>query len=129
MAEDWAAIAAEVNGGLGEVGQEVTIATPAIDGAYDPMTDTVIGGSAPIVQHGSGSQKSYSARSIDGTVIQQGDVQFMLSPLKTDGSPISAPVADRDTLTKLDGPWAIKHVDTVAPAGVPVLFKLQLRRG
>lgn len=128
MAEDWAAIAAEVNGGLGEVGQEVTIATPAIDGTYDPMTDTVTGGSPPLVQDGSGSQKSYDAKSIDGTVIQQGDVRFMLSPLNKKGEPISPPVADRDILTKLDGPWAIKHVDTVAPAGVPVLFKLQLRR-
>ena len=126
MAEDWAAIAAEVNGGLGEVGQAVTISRPGPD-VFDPATDTTVPG-PPIVQQCSGSQKSYSARSIDGTVIQQGDVQFLLSPLKADGSPIERPVADRDTLTKLDGPWAVKHVDTIAPAGVPVLYKLQLRR-
>lgn len=126
MAEDWAAIAAEVNSGLGEVGQTVTISRPGPD-VFDPATDTTVPG-PPIVQQGSGVQKSYSAKSIDGTVIQQGDVQFLLSPLRADGAPIEQPVADRDSLTKLDGLWAIKHVDTVAPAGVPVLFKIQLRR-
>ncbi len=110
----------------GGKGQVVTITAPGED-VFDPATDTSMPG-APIVQTGSGVEDVYSAHSIAGGLVLVGDVQFLLSPLKADGSPITQPVADRHILTKLDGPWAIKHVDTVAPAGMPVLFKLQLRR-
>lgn len=107
-------------------GQVVTITSPGVDD-FDEATDKATPGS-PVVQIGSGVEEAYSAFSLAGGLVQGGDILFLLSPLNVNGLPLSRPVADRDRLEKLDGEWAIKHVDTVAPAGTPVLFKLQLRR-
>jgi hypothetical protein len=110
----------------GGKGQAVTITTPA-SGTFNAATDTATGGSAA-TQTGSGVEVEYDARSIDGTTVRMGDKQFLLSPLKADGNPITKPVADRDTLTLADGSvWLIKRVETLAPTGTPVLYTLQLR--
>lgn len=109
-------------------GQPVTITVPGAGGTFDPATDTTSGASPPVTHDGSGVQTAYDARSIDGKVIQSGDVKFLLSPLKIDGTAMPRPVADLHTLTKADGSWAIKAVDSVSPAGLDALFKLQLRR-
>lgn len=111
----------------GGKGQEVAI-TGLIPAGYNPLTDEAESG-GDAVQIGSGIQKGYDARSIDGTLIQRGDKQFLLSPLQTNGQPIGEIVPDRDVLTKADGQWMIRAVETVAPAGMAVLYKLQLRRG
>jgi hypothetical protein len=121
-AEDLAPIA---QGGAGEV---VTITTPGTGGTYDPATDTTSGVTGPTTQTSSGIEEAYSAFSQAQGLVQAGDVRFMMSPLRTDGTPVVTPVADRDTLTKADGVWAIKKVDPLQPAGTPILFYLQLRR-
>lgn len=119
-AEDLAPISA---GGLG---QAVTITTP-FAGVYNPATGAVSTGSAT-TQAGSGVEEAYSAYSIDGVRVRAGDKKFLLSALNTAGGAITAPVADRDTLTLADGSeWTIKKVDPLAPAGTAIMFTLQLR--
>jgi len=107
-------------------GQVVTITTPGA-GTFDPATDTTSGGS-PTAQTCSGVESYYTAHSIDGTLIKSGDKKFLLSPFNADGAPITKPVPDRDILTLADGSvWAIKRCDPLAPAGMSVLYELQLR--
>lgn len=110
-------------------GRAVTIKTPGAPGTYNPMTDTTSGGSPPANYETSGVETKYKAESIDGTVIQHGDVLFLLSPVKLDGSDLPTPVADSDTLTTADGTWLVKHVETIRPSGLVVMHKLQLRTG
>jgi hypothetical protein len=80
------------------------------------------------VQIGSGVEETYSARSIDGTLIMAGDKRFLLSPLNDAGAPITPPEPDLDRLTLADGvTWAIKTVEPAQPAGLACMFILQLR--
>lgn len=113
---------------LSQFGQAVTLHQPATDGVFNPATDTTTGASPPADHAGSGVEESYSAFSVASGVVLAGDVKFLLSGLKADGSPMPKPVPDSWTLTKADGSvWAIKRADTLAPAGTPVMFTLQLR--
>lgn len=109
-------------------GQAVTLRQPASGGTYDPATDTTSGATPAQTHDGSGVEEFYSAQSIDGDKIQDGDVRFLLSPLKIDGADMPLPVAESWTLTKSDGEWLIKRVDRIAPAGLVAYYQLQLRR-
>ena len=80
-------------------------------------------------QHSSGVEVRYKAESVDGRVIQMGDVQFLLSPVTLDGEDLAEIVPDMTLLTKADGPWLVKHVATIRPTGLSVMHKLQLRQG
>ena len=66
-------------------------------------------------------QEEYSAREIDGTVIQRGDAKFMIPGV----SP--APLID-DTLTFAGVVWRIVNVNTLQPQGYPLLHTIQGRR-
>lgn len=126
MAEDWAAITAEVAEALGEF-SEITIHQPATDGTFDPSTDTT-SGSSPAQDHvGSGVEDTYDAFSVAQGVVEANDVRFLLSPLKKNGQPMPRPVADLWTARLNGKTYAIKHVGSTQPAGMPVLFELQLR--
>lgn len=123
--DDMTATAGEM---LVEFGQAITLTTPGSGGTFDPATDTTSGAAAPTTQQSSGIEEAYSAYSLAQGLVHAGDIKFLLSPLCTNGTPVVTPVADRDTLTKADGVWAIKKVDPLEPAGTPILFELQLRR-
>lgn len=112
----------------GGKGQVVTIKTPAQGGTPDPMTDTTTGQSPPVDESGSGVETKYRAESIDGTLIQSGDVLLLLSPVTLEGIELSELVPDLTRIQKADGPWTVKHVDTVKPSGLKILHKVQLRR-
>ena len=127
MAEDWAAVAAEVAEALGEF-SEITLHQPGTPGGYDQMTDTEIDPVPPSEHKGSGFQDVYSAFSIAQGLVEANDVRFFLASLKKNGQPMPQPVPDNWTAT-LDGQgYAIKRVEPTQPAGMPVLFELQLRR-
>lgn len=128
MAEDWAAAAADVDAGMREAGALVALHQPGSDGTYDTMTDTTSGATPPQTHEAFGVQgEAYSAYSIASGLVAAGDVRFLLSTLKVDGSPLPTPVADQWTLA-LDGKvHTIKAVDTTKPAGVPVMYELRLR--
>lgn len=126
MAEDWAAIAAEVAEALGEF-SEITLHQPATDGVYDPMTDTTSGASPAQDHVGSGFEGDYSAFSIASGVVAAKDVRFFAASLKKNGQSMPTPVADQWTATLGGKDYAIKNVGSTQPAGMPVLFELQLR--
>lgn len=112
----------------GGKGQVVTLHQPATDGVFDPATDTTTPGTDEADHEGSGVEENYSAFSVAGGVVAAGDVKFLLSALKVDGTLMPKPEADRDTLIRADGEWAIKKVDPLMPAGMAIMFTLQLRR-
>lgn len=126
MAENWAAIAAEVAEALGEF-EQITLHEPATDGVYDPMTDTTTGASPAQEHTGSGFEGEYSAFSIAQGVVAAKDIRFFLATLKTNGQPMPTPVADAWTATLGGKLYTIKSVGSTRPAGMPVLFELQLR--
>jgi len=126
VSEDWAAVAAEVDEALGEF-RSVTLHAPAVT-EIDPATDTPTE-VTPAQEHaGVGVESDYSAFSVASGAVAAGDVKFALSALKADGSPMPKPVSESWTLEYEDGTfWTIKKVDRLAPAGVTVRYKLQLR--
>ena len=124
-------LAPVASGGKGAL---VTITTLGTPGEYDEATDTQTPGT-PTTQTGSGVEDAVSAYSVVNGLAQAGDVKFLLSPMTSDaygrstGTPLTAPVPDRDTLTKGGQVWAIKKVDPVQPAGTPIMYTLVLRQG
>lgn len=111
----------------GGKGQVVTLSRVTA-GVYNPATGVVEGG-GPSSQTCSGVEESYSAFSISSGLVLAGDKKFLLSPFKSDGTPISPPIPDVDTLTYADGAaWTVKKSDPLSPAGTVVMYTLQLRR-
>lgn len=110
---------------IAEFGQAVTL-THSVAGAYNTATGKK-GAATVTTQTVMGLEDSYSAFSIDGTLVKAGDKKLYLSPLDTAGAAITPPVPE-DTVTLADGSlWTVKKVDPTSPAGQPVLFTLQLR--
>lgn len=129
MAEDWAQAARDIDDGMREAGQLLTLTQPPIDGTFDPATETTSGAS-PAKTHGAyGVQgEAYSAFSISTGVVAAGDVRLMLSTLNADGSALPTPVADKWTLVLNGVTHTVKDVETTQPADVPLLYELRLRR-
>lgn len=127
MAEDWAAIAAEVAGALSEF-SPITIHEPGSDGGYDEMNDVVIDPTPPTDHEGSGVEDTYDAFSVANGVVEANDIKFLLAAVKTNGQPMPRPIPDKWAATLGGQRCAIKRVKPTQPAGMPVLFELQLRR-
>ena len=111
----------------GGKGLEVTLHQPGSGGTFDPATDTTSGATPPQDHVTSGVEDKNSTFSIGTGVVAAGDVKLLLSPVKLDGSDTPEPIADSWTLTMAGKPWTIKQVGRTQPAGMPVLFELQLR--
>lgn len=108
----------------GGKGQAVTLTRQT--GAYD--TSTGVNTLTTTTQTGSGVEGAYSSRAIDGELVKRGDKLFYLSALNSAGTALTAPVADETLVTLADGAgWTVKHVETTAPAGLAVMYTLQLR--
>lgn len=110
-----------------DISQAATLNVPATNGTFNASTDSTTGGTNAATHTGSGVQDRYSAFSVASGAVEAGDVKFLLTALKSDGSAMPKPIADRDTLTMGGRTWAIKSVDTVSPNGDVVLYELQLR--
>lgn len=65
----------------------------------------------------------YKLRDIDGTLIKQGDRLLIMAA--TNGMP--EPNGD-DNVVINGVTWTVKNCNPVAPAGVPILYKIQVRR-
>lgn len=94
-------------------------------GEYDPET----GGSAVTIEQfdGSGFRENYRQQDIDGSLIKQGDVKILISPVLLDGADTPQPV----TLDKIafDGDtYTVQHVDPWDYAGIAVGFSVQARK-
>ena len=84
--------------------------------------------SCTTTQTGKAVMIDYSSRSIDGTLIMAGDKMLKLSPLDTSGAQLTPPKPE-STVTMADGTvWTVKRVEAKNPAGVAVLYTLQVRQ-
>lgn len=126
MAEDWAAVAAEVAEALGEF-MEITFHQPATNGTFDPATDTTSGASPAQMHVGAGFEGEFSGFSIASGVVGAKDIRFFAASLKKDGQPLPLPVADLWTVTLNGVNHTIKRVGATRPAGTAVLYDLHLR--
>lgn len=120
---DYIKTAARADQSLRRKGGVVTLRR-VTTGAYDPDL-----GAAPTTTteyDGTGVKVGYEARDIDGTTIQSGDEQLLLSPLQRDGAPMPAPTT-ADIVAIGASTYTIKSVNKTAPVDVAVLFTLQLR--
>lgn len=118
MAIDYDEIASGALESIAEVGQPVTLHRKGPPGPFvpgQPVTPTVID------YPGTGALFGYKQRDIDGTLIKHGDQRLLLAPQ------IEVTPKTGDTVTVGAKVYNVVDVGIVAPAGVPVLYKLQLR--
>jgi hypothetical protein len=73
-----------------------------------------------------GVKLNYSADRIDGTLIQSGDQELLLSPLQLNGQPLPEPTVG-DLVLFGAAKFAVKSVAKLEPTDVVVLYTLQLR--
>lgn len=101
-------------------GQAMTLQTSS-SGTYNPETGAaVVPGSVPCI----GAVFEYPSREIDGTQIVSGDQKIILS-----AEGLAAVPDEGDTILVQGVPLAIIRVQRIAPAGVVVVYKLQVRGG
>ncbi|MBD1589785.1 hypothetical protein [Pseudomonas typographi] len=120
------ALAAEMLAPVSQGGNGAELTLQRITkGEYDPAT----GGAADIVQayEGSGFRETYSQRDIDGTVIKQGDVKILISPVLLDGSETPQPQS-QDRVLFVGDQYTVQNVEPWNYAGVAVGFSVQARK-
>lgn len=118
MAIDYAEIADGVLESIAEAGQPVTLHRKGPPGPFvpgQPVMPTVLD------YPGTGALFGYKQRDIDGTLIKHGDQRLLLAPQ------IEVVPKSGDTVTVGAKVYNVVDVGIVAPAGVAVLYKLQLR--
>lgn len=124
MSIDYASIAQDVDAILAEAGQPITIRT-VIAGPYDPSTGKPTKTSSDLP--GTGAVFDFAlhlsgAAFQPGTLIVAGDKQLLLSPVGvTEPQPGSFVVIGTVT-------WHVVATKTLAPAGIPVLYEVLLRK-
>ncbi|MBK3510713.1 hypothetical protein [Pseudomonas sp. MF6747] len=94
-------------------------------GDYDPE----IGGSPVTMEqfNGSGLRQNYRQQDIDGSLIKQGDVKILISPVLLDGADTPQPVT-LDKITFDGDTYTVQHVDPWDYAGIAVGFSVQARK-
>ncbi|WP_063582859.1 hypothetical protein [Achromobacter ruhlandii] len=126
---DYADMAATAQALLEEFGGPVTV-RQVMTGEYDPDL-----GQAPntTVDHdGIGALFDYTAQAagvanMAGSVIETGDKQLYLAPELATGGAMPEP-KPTDLVLALGVTWRVVTVKTLAPAGLVLLYELQLRQ-
>lgn len=109
-------------------GQQVTLITPG-QSHYDPATGATTT-SAPRTETGSGLAEKISSFNIDEDKVRTGDIKFLLSPLTVAGAVITPPVEDQTKVVLASGEaWKVVRSEPESPAGLVIMYVLQLRRG
>lgn len=130
---DYAATAQQTLEALSAAGGDspgVTL-TRTTPGAYDPATSTT-GAGTTATHAGVGLAFDYDyigsgAGTLGDSLIRDGDKQLYLAALKVDGSTMPKPLKG-DRLLAPDGlTYNVERVKELAPAGVPLLYDVQLR--
>ncbi len=99
---------------------------------FDKATRTATPG-AVVEYHGVGLVFDYDfrtsgANTMGSSLIQAGDRQLYLSTFDVDGAPVATPI-DGGKCTAPDGTlYTMHNVKNLAPAGVPILYEVTLRR-
>ena len=99
-------------------GQAITL-RQAVQGAYDPATGSVTQTVTDVSRNG--AVFDYGAKLVDGTLIQQGDKQLYMEP------GVIPSVQHRVVIGGVE--YGIVTIKEINPAGVPILYELQLRKG
>ncbi|KAB8066266.1 hypothetical protein [Janthinobacterium violaceinigrum] len=120
---DYAKTAARADASLRRKGG-IVVLRQVVTGEYDPGLGTAPSTATDF--EGTGVMINYEAENIDGTLIQAGDQQLLLSPLQRNGAPMPAPTA-ADLVLFGGASFTVKAVETTAPVDVAVLHTLQLR--
>ena len=130
MAEDWSAVAAEVAEGIVEAGTSASIIRAGVTTGpdYDPVIGPPITAACKVVYD------EWKKSEIDGTLIRRGDRKVLMASsgfaiaADKDGNFLNEP-STGDTFK--DGetgkPYTIVNVSPLAPAGIVVMWELQLR--
>jgi len=113
--DDMAAVAAKL---LTDKGQTIAFSRDNVIG-YNAATMSETTGSA-VTFSGVGAAFGFNQSEIDGTTVQQGDKRVILEA--TDTAPEIGDIATIDSIAH-----RIINVETVSPAGTPVIYKLQAR--
>lgn len=94
-------------------------------GEYNPETGESEGGAQDY--QGSGLRENYKQRDIDGSVIKQGDVKLLVSPLLLDGT--DTPQPQSQDVIMFDGErYTVQNVEPWNYAGLAVGFSVQARK-
>ena len=119
----------------GGSGQLVRITTP-FAAVYDPATGGMTAGD-PTYEYGAGVVEAYAAHLVDGSRIQVGDKKLILSALRfnadetlmTPETALTRPTSS--AVLRFSGAvdWSVIKVEAIEPAGLPIIFTLQLREG
>lgn len=102
----------------------IVVLRQVVTGEYDPGLGTA--STITTDYEGTGVKIAYEAENIDGTLIQAGDQQLLLSPLQRNGLAMPAPTV-ADLVLFRGASYTVKAVGTTAPVDVAVLHTLQLR--
>lgn len=106
-------------------GLELTLIR-VIQGEYDPDTSTTP--PATTTEYpGSGFRENYRQQDIDGTLIKQGDLKLLVSPVLLDGSDMPQP-ASLDTILFDGERYTVQNVEPWNYAGLAVGFSVQARK-
>lgn len=120
---DYAKTAARADASLRRKGG-IVVLRQVVTGEYDPGLGTAPSTTTDF--EGTGVKINYEAENIDGTLIQAGDQQLLLSPLQRNGAPMPTPTA-ADLVLFGGATYTVKAVESTAPVDVAVLNTLQLR--
>lgn len=121
---DYAAKAVDANRMLKKYGAAGTLKR-AVAGGYDSTSGTVVvaPGNEPVTC----AVFDFPRRLINGTTILEGDKQVYMSVKAPLGAAVAIPVAG-DTLTWMGVDYQVINATDLAPAGVSVLYTLQVRK-
>ena len=85
----------------------------------------------PVTVRAAGVVLPYSSRVIGtqtDSLIRAGDQQLLLAAIDVDGNPMIEPPPEASALLADGSTWTVKNPRTLAPAGIPVMFDITLRR-
>jgi len=115
---DYAGLKLDVDELLAEFGTDCQI-TRSVPGTVDTVTGTPSGGGEQVT-NALGVLVSYEEKLVDGATIMRGDrqaiVQAVIEP------------EFGDTFVELGGSWSVVNVQAVNPAGLALVYILQVRR-
>lgn len=118
MSFDYASLATTADTIIGNFGIPVTVVSKGT-ASYDIDTGSVT--STNVTQTANGVITNYDSKDIDGSVILRGDKRLLLSPI---GITSIKPDA-RVTLAGVS--YIVVSVNETNPAGVPLVYDLQIR--
>jgi hypothetical protein len=126
---DYLQDARDTEAALAEDGAQITLSW-SVPVVYDPATPNAPA-AAPVSVTAYGCVFPYSSNRIGtqpDSLIRAGDRQLLLAALDINGATLSEPPPDAQ-VTLADGSlWLVKNPQPLAPAGVPVMYDITIRR-